>query len=276
LVGAALLCACGSEPSTDQAQETPAVAVAGWPVYGGNAAGTRYSPLAEIRRQNVARLAIAWTLHTGDLADARNSKKATFEATPILFDGTLYFPTPLGRVFAVDPETGEVRWRFDTKLDLSVDYAEPTSRGVAAWRDPGREGEAVCGRRLFYATPDARLFALDVRTGEPCPDFGVEGHVDLTRISERTRSSRSKRWSRSSFATVGPRMPSGCRISMRRHRAPTRAEIAPSNRFASRARDGGVKSSPAAPAHWLFLSGKFGAFPYHRYDIIDQVTHLGA
>ena len=181
---AALLSACGSESSKDQSGYRASTAVADWPVYGANAAGTRYSPLTEIRRENVARLEIAWTLHTGDVGDGRDSKiaaKTTFEATPILVDGTLYFPTPFGRVFAVDPETGKVRWRFDTKLDLSVHYAEPTSRGVTAWRDPERQGEAACGRRLFYATPDARLFALDARTGEACPDFGVEGHVDLKR-----------------------------------------------------------------------------------------------
>jgi quinoprotein glucose dehydrogenase len=184
--GAALLLACGSGSSKEEAQTAAATAsttTAGWPVYGGDAAGTRYSPLTEIRRENVERLTVAWTLHTGDFADRSGSKKTstTFEATPILVDGTLYFPTPFGRVFAVDPESGEVRWRFDTKLDLSVNYSEPTSRGVAAWSDPAREGEAACGRRIFYATPDARLFALDARTGEPCQDFGVEGRVDLKR-----------------------------------------------------------------------------------------------
>jgi quinoprotein glucose dehydrogenase len=140
--GAALVCACGNGSSTDQTGGPSAGAIADWPVYGANAAGTRYSPLSEIRRENVARLALAWALHTGDVADRRNSggRSTTFEATPILVDGTLYFPTPFGRVFAVDPENGAVRWRFDTKLDLSIPYAEPTSRGVAAWHDPEREG----------------------------------------------------------------------------------------------------------------------------------------
>jgi quinoprotein glucose dehydrogenase len=184
LAGAfAALFACGRESSSDEAGKPAPSPVADWPVYGGNAAGTRYSPLTEIRRENVAHLKVAWTLHTGDVSKGDNSTgwKTAFEATPILIDGTLYFPTPLGRVFAVDPESGQVRWRFDTKLDLSIGYSESTSRGVATWRDPAREAQAPCGRRLFYATLDARLFALDARTGDPCKDFGDEGRVDLKR-----------------------------------------------------------------------------------------------
>gem|GEM_PF-4956326 len=82
----ALLCACGSESSKDQSSNRASTAVADWPVYGANAAGTRYSPLTEIRRENVARREIAWTLHTGDVGDGRDSKlaaKTTFEATPL-------------------------------------------------------------------------------------------------------------------------------------------------------------------------------------------------
>jgi quinoprotein glucose dehydrogenase len=159
----------------------PAAPLAGWPVYGGDAGGSRFSPADEITPANVARLEVAWTFHTGDVArvDVPGwTWKTSFEATPVLDDGTLYFPSPLGRVFALDPETGAQRWVFDTKLAVHV-YAETTSRGVALWHDAEAAPGAPCARRVFYAPLDARLFALDAATGAVCPGFGEGGVVDL-------------------------------------------------------------------------------------------------
>src|ERR1041385_7470294 len=82
-----------------------------WPAYGHDAGGTRYSPLAQITRDNVARLKPAWEYHTGALKpDTGLNRKAAFEATPILVEGTLYLSTPFDTVIALDPSSGKERW----------------------------------------------------------------------------------------------------------------------------------------------------------------------
>jgi quinoprotein glucose dehydrogenase len=155
--------------------------VADWPAYGGNANGARYSPLTQITKDNVKHLEVAWVHRTGDVSDgSRYRRKSSFEATPILFEGTLYVSTPFSRIIALDPETGAELWSHDPRIDLDEGYSESlVSRGVEAWVDSQRrEGEA-CQRRIFFATLDARLLALDAQTGEPCQGFGDGGEVDL-------------------------------------------------------------------------------------------------
>ncbi len=153
--------------------------VAGWPAYGSDPAGTRHSPLRQLHPGNVDRLEVAWSVRTGDLdAEPPPPPHMAFQATPILVDGRLLVPTPLGRVLALDPETGEEIWRF-TSTVRGHEYPEYTSRGVAAWLDPDRRPGASCRRRIFAATVDSRLFAIDGATGNPCPDFGSDGQVSL-------------------------------------------------------------------------------------------------
>jgi quinoprotein glucose dehydrogenase len=156
--------------------------VAEWPAYGGDAGGSRYSPLTQITRDNIAHLDVAWTYRTGDVSDGRKTlRKTSFQATPIVVDGTLYLSTPFNRVVALDPETGMERWSYDPKLDLWIPYGDDLiSRGVATWLD-ATPGDGGCRRRIFLATNDARLIALDARTGVPCAGFGRAGQVDLGR-----------------------------------------------------------------------------------------------
>jgi quinoprotein glucose dehydrogenase len=156
-------------------------ALAGWGHYGGDAGGARYSALDQIRRGNVSSLEIAWTYRTGDVSDgSKYPNKSSFEATPILFEGTLYLSTPFSRVIALDPETGMERWAHDPEIDLTIRYSESlVSRGVVLWRDPNAPIDAHCSARIFFGTLDARLIALDARTGQPCSDFGEGGEVDL-------------------------------------------------------------------------------------------------
>ncbi|PYT12707.1 MAG: pyrroloquinoline quinone-dependent dehydrogenase, partial [Acidobacteria bacterium] len=150
-----------------------------WPAYGHDAGGTRYSPLAQITRDNVARLKPAWEYHTGALKpDTGLNRKAAFEATPILVEGTLYLSTPFDQVIALDPSSGKERWVFDPKVDRSQDYSEVTSRGVSTWVDSKRGKDDPCRRRIFIGTIDARLIALDAATGKLCDGFG---DIDLTR-----------------------------------------------------------------------------------------------
>ncbi len=154
-----------------------------WPAYGNDPGGSRYSSLNQINRNNVKELRAAWTYRTGDVADgSRTAETSQFEATPIMVEGTLYLSTPFDRVIALDAEKGTERWTFDPKLDLSVPYGDGlTSRGVSTWLDRTRAAGEPCRRRIFVATNDGRLIALDSVTGKTCADFGKDGEVALTR-----------------------------------------------------------------------------------------------
>ncbi len=160
------------------AQSKPEV---GWPNYGNDGGGTRYSPATQIDRTNVAQLKVAWTYRTGALPhDEELDKKAAFEATPILADGKLFLSTPYDHVIALNAETGTKLWEFDPKLELPYGSSEVTSRGVSAWRESHTKAGKACALRIFIGTLDARLIALDGATGKPCADFGTDGEVDLT------------------------------------------------------------------------------------------------
>jgi len=150
-----------------------------WSSYGRDAGGTRYSPLAQVTRQNVAQLKPAWEYHTGALNSKSDlNEKAAFEATPILVDGTLYLSTPFNQVIALDPVTGKERWKFDPDIDRTHGYSEVTSRGVSTWLDSTRKKGDPCRRRIVFGTIDARLIAVDAATGKVCDGFG---EIDLTK-----------------------------------------------------------------------------------------------
>lgn len=152
----------------------------GWPTYGNDPGGTRYSPATQIDRSNVSQLRPAWAFRTGALPhDEELDHKAAFEATPILVDGKLFLSTPYDHVIALDAQTGAKLWEFDPKLELPYGSSEVTSRGVSAWREAHAKAGQVCGLRIFIATLDARLMALDGAMGKLCTDFGTEGVVDL-------------------------------------------------------------------------------------------------
>jgi len=181
-VAAALLVAIAIGLPAEAASPGEARPVAEWPSYGGDPGGARYSTLDDIRADNLSQLEIAWTYRTGDVADGKGKFEETsaFELTPLMVDGTLFACTPFNRVLALDPETGAKRWDFDPGIDLTANYANQfVCRGVATWLDPDRGDGEACKRRIFTATNDARLFALDAATGERCADFGDAGEVDL-------------------------------------------------------------------------------------------------
>ena len=133
-----------------------------------------------ITRENVTRLTVAWTYRTGE-TDPRfaTTKPAAFEATPIIADGSMYVGTPLGRVIALDPATGRERWVFDPQIARNIPYSDFANRGVSTWLDEAAAVNAPCRRRIYAATAQSQLIALDARDGQPCRDFGVNGIVDL-------------------------------------------------------------------------------------------------
>lgn len=144
-----------------------------WPVYGGDPGGQRFSVLASINRQNVQSLQVAWTFRTGDAYQPRYGRPTAFEATPLYAGGVLYLGTPLGRVIALDPVSGRQLWSYDSNVPKDRGYGDFTNRGVSMWLSPSGQ------RRVFIATIDARLIALDASSGKPLADFGDNGVVNL-------------------------------------------------------------------------------------------------
>ena len=160
--------------------QAPPPATGDWPSYGRDPGGARFSPLTQITRANVAGLQVAWTYHTGmpDLTGMGHRPPA-LEVTPIVVDGTMYVSTPTGIVAALDPATGTERWRFDAGVNPHRGYGDFVSRGVSFWRDGRAAAGSACARRIFVATIDARLIALDASSGKVCAGFGSNGAVDL-------------------------------------------------------------------------------------------------
>ena len=148
-----------------------------WPAYNGDLGSTQYSALGQIDSGNLDRVGVAWQWSSPDNALAAEDERLStgaFKGTPIMADGVLYVRTSLSLVVAVDAATGEELWSFDPK---SYEAGRPTNlafntRGVARWSD-GQEA------KIFVATGDAHLWALDADTGEPDPGFGGGGRIDL-------------------------------------------------------------------------------------------------
>ncbi|MGI8401326.1 MAG: pyrroloquinoline quinone-dependent dehydrogenase [Gemmatimonadaceae bacterium] len=151
-----------------------------WPSYGRTSLGDRHSPLTQIDTSNVSQLQVAWRFHTGEgAAEFKTRAPTALEVTPLVYRGTMYLSTPLGRVFAIDAITGGERWRFDPKVDRTTEFGDFANRGVALWEDPTAASSAACALRVFVATIDTRLIALDAATGVPCRGFGEGGAIQL-------------------------------------------------------------------------------------------------
>ena len=158
-----------------------------WLYYGGDAGGTRYSTLTQINRENIGQLELAWSYRTG-VAELPPEilNIAAFHATPLKLParagGHLVFCSPLNQVIALNPATGEERWRYDPEIDLSPFAGRFNCRGISQWQDPDAAPDAACAWRLFMGTNDRRLIALDARSGAPCVGFGQEGIADLNHM----------------------------------------------------------------------------------------------
>jgi quinoprotein glucose dehydrogenase len=160
----------------------PSLLTAGadWPAYGGSYAARRFSPLKQITPGNAAQLKKVWIYHTGDLPSERAKGTYGAETTPLKVDGSLYLCTPKNIMIALDASNSKERWRFDPKVpDENIPYTA-ACRGVAYFSVPGASPDATCSARIIEGTLDARLIAVDARTGKPCADFGTGGAVDTT------------------------------------------------------------------------------------------------
>ncbi|WP_242146939.1 membrane-bound PQQ-dependent dehydrogenase, glucose/quinate/shikimate family [Sphingomonas sp. BAUL-RG-20F-R05-02] len=152
-----------------------------WQAYARSWFGDKFSPLAQITPANVGNLKVAWQLETGDIKRESDPGETTYEMTPIKIGNTVYLCTPHNWVIAVDAETGKQRWRFDPHIATSKKNMQHlTCRGVSYW-DSAKAGASTadCPQRIFLATNDSRLIALDPRTGTLCRSFGQNGTVSL-------------------------------------------------------------------------------------------------
>ena len=163
---------------------------ADWSAYGGDSGGNRYVAARNIDKNNVTDLQIAWLHRSGTLKDrsAEALSRVALQTTPILVENSLIFCTQFNEVIALDPGTGAEMWRFDPEVPTdSRPGNQYTCRGVSYWKDTNATPAAKCASRLFTGTVDARIIALDAKTGKPCTDFGDGG-------TKRIRPSISLRW----------------------------------------------------------------------------------
>ena len=126
-----------------RADETPG----NWLTYSGNFQGHRHSGLDEITPSNVDQLRLKWAF--------QRRIREKFETTPLVVDGIMYFTVPPNEAYALDAETGVVLWEYKRSLPPKI---------IVCCGQVNR-GFAIQGDRLFMATLDAMVIALDRKTG---------------------------------------------------------------------------------------------------------------
>ncbi|HSG88037.1 MAG TPA: PQQ-dependent dehydrogenase, methanol/ethanol family [Pseudomonadales bacterium] len=145
-----MLAGCGaSEPGGNANAAPAALPDTPWPLHGNDFGEQRFSPLAQIDRDTVTDLGLAWSY---DLPTHRG-----VEATPLMVDGTLYVTSSWSVVVALDAATGARRWVFDPQVDrafLAKGCCDAVNRGVAY-----HDG------RIYVGAYDGRLIALDAENG---------------------------------------------------------------------------------------------------------------
>jgi quinohemoprotein ethanol dehydrogenase len=121
-----------------------------WLTTGRNYAEDRFSPLRQINAANVARLGLAWYFETDSTIGT--------EATPLVVDGVMYTTGVWNRLHALDARSGKELWRYDPHVNrawMRYMCCGPSNRGPALWKG-----------RVYFATIDGRLMAVDAATGK--------------------------------------------------------------------------------------------------------------
>jgi len=141
-----------------------------WSRSNANAANTRYSRLAQINRNNVGKLEVAWVYHSKD-------GKGNIQANPVIVDGVIFAPTVGENIVAVNGETGAEIWRFRPQAQGLVGPGGfgPAERGLTYW-----QGDTEHGPRLLFMA-NGYLVALDAKTGKSVDTFGNHGVVSSSK-----------------------------------------------------------------------------------------------
>ena len=135
-------------PVTQDQLNTAAKSTENFLLTNGNYAQTRFHPAKQINRDNVKNLRVAWIFQT--------QVKESLETSPIVVDGVMYVTTSFSHVYAIDAKTGEQLWHYNHKMGPITTYCcGPNNRGVQ-----------VLGDRVYLATLDSKLVALNAKTGE--------------------------------------------------------------------------------------------------------------
>ncbi|MEO8165999.1 MAG: PQQ-binding-like beta-propeller repeat protein, partial [Betaproteobacteria bacterium] len=123
-----------------------------WAMYGGDYANTRYSTLNQINAKNVNKLKVAWIRSLGTLE--------TQESTPVVVGDTMYVTTSTGPryVFALSVKDGSIKWKYEP--ELPNDYMATVCCGL------DNRGVAYANGRVFVTRLDAKMVALDAKTGK--------------------------------------------------------------------------------------------------------------
>ncbi|MES2449303.1 MAG: pyrroloquinoline quinone-dependent dehydrogenase [Pseudomonadota bacterium] len=157
-----------------------------WPSYGNDQGASRYSPLTQITPQNVDRLQVAWTYNMkpsnfvvpafpvnpeapANMPAPPRPRFSSSQATPIVMNGVMYFPSPYGKVVALDADTGKEIWSYQMP-----ERDQASTRGVQYW-----PGSRQAKPEIVFGTRSGRLIALDAATGVPVSGFGVNGVVNM-------------------------------------------------------------------------------------------------
>ena len=148
-----------------------------WPAYGGDIHATRYSPLTQITRENVADLQLVWQFRTGDMPEGE--ERYSNQNTPLKIGNRVLICSAMNKVIALDAVTGLEEWRYDPGVPKDAIPYNATCRGLAYYQASEIAPNDLCHERVLMNTLDARLIAVDVATGQLCTAFGSDGIVDL-------------------------------------------------------------------------------------------------
>ena len=147
----------------------PAQNDADWHAYGSGKPAL--APFEAINADNVNQLQRAWEIRTG--------VPGRFSGTPLQIGDGIYLCTAQNVMISLDPDSGEERWRFDPENETPPYSLFGNCRGVTYYELEDVADGAQCKERIFTATTDARLIAVDKDTGLPCEDFGKDGQISL-------------------------------------------------------------------------------------------------
>ena len=154
LVTLRLLGSIGAEEVSDARLLNAYQDATNWLLYGRDYSNQRYSPLAQIKVGNVKTLIPKWAYRTG--------KVGSFQTSPLVVDGVMYATTPFNHVVALDARNGTPIWRYEHKLRTEKFCCGPANRGAA-----------IGYGKVYTTTIDARLLALDQKTGRVVWDVTI-------------------------------------------------------------------------------------------------------